>query len=242
VTRTPARPPSSAHPFSRHGLGELGQLGRLSASELIGNPAEAASAVLTMLEPSSMVRMDPDAMVANRPTYQLVLDPLPTERTLLREVRVAVDGQTHLPLEVTVLANGSSEPALRIGFRNLSFGPQNPALFSFTPAAGVTVRNRASHSTAPAGQPDKSARAAQPKRSVIGHGWDTVLVRRVNPPPAGRSPLTRSPLNRQSTPIKGSWGRGHLVRTPVGNAVLTSDGRLAIGAVPAQVLTQALSQ
>ncbi|MDT7600623.1 MAG: hypothetical protein QOK26_2700, partial [Pseudonocardiales bacterium] len=107
---------------------------------MMGSPVDVAVAVLAMLRPDSTVRVDPTAMVADRAAYQLVLDPVPTERTLLREVRVAVDGQTRLPLEVSVLANGSTEPALRIGFSEISFGAQDPALFAFTPAPGVTVQ------------------------------------------------------------------------------------------------------
>ncbi|MDT7670395.1 MAG: hypothetical protein QOC74_3178, partial [Pseudonocardiales bacterium] len=86
---------------------------------MMGSPVDVAVAVLSMLRRDSTVRVDPTAMVADRAAYQLVLDPVPTERTLLREVRVAVDGQTRLPLEVSVLANGSTEPALRIGFSEI---------------------------------------------------------------------------------------------------------------------------
>ena len=62
------------------------------------------------------VAVDGTAEVAGRAAYQLVLTPLPTERTLLREVRVAVDAETRQPLQLTVLAQGSGEPALQVGF------------------------------------------------------------------------------------------------------------------------------
>jgi outer membrane lipoprotein-sorting protein len=259
--------------------------GQYRGSAMMGNPVDVASAVLAMLRPDSTVRVDPTAMVADRPTYQLVLDPVPTERTLLREIRVAVDGQTRLPLEVSVLANGSTEPALRIGFSQISFGPQDPALFTFTPAPGVQVVRlpappaaltaagelgpRAPHpplagtavpaaavrepapATTAAGARDTVAPAAD--SALIGRGWDTVLVRRVrssdtllasanrraHTTEAGRSEVDL--LQRISSPISGPWGRGRLVSTPIGNAVITTDGRMATGAVPAQVLTEALS-
>jgi len=47
---------------------------------------------------------------------------------------------------------------------------------------------------------------------------------------------------RISSPISGPWGQGRLVSTPIGNAVITADGRMATGAVPAQVLTEALTR
>ena len=301
----------------------------LQGGELAADPVTMAAAVLAMLRPDSTARVDPNAMVADRESYQLVLSPVPTERTLLREIRVAVDGQTRLPLEVSVLANGSAEPALRIGFSAVSFGPQDPALFRFTPAAGVTVRPvrpaapalaPAAPAMAPTGPAAPTARAATaapaappapalapagpeataapalatagpategpaasaasrtvaaqhgpPSFAVVGEGWDTVLVRRLRPAGAGcgstarrdglgsaaSSPAaTASPaaaraarrdaaaamLTRISSPISGPWGQGRLVSTPIGNAVITTDGRMATGAVPAQVLTEALTR
>jgi hypothetical protein len=41
--------------------------------------------------------------------------------------------------------------------------------------------------------------------------------------------------------VSGSWGSGHLLEGTVFSAVLTDDGRLAIGAVPAATLYDALS-
>jgi outer membrane lipoprotein-sorting protein len=257
---------------------------------MMGSPVDVAVAVLAMLRPDSTVRVDPTAMVADRAAYQLVLDPVPTERTLLREVRVAVDGQTRLPLEVSVLANGSTEPALRIGFSEISFGAQDPALFAFTPAPGVTVQRMAPRPADPAqaggltvpgvpgpSGPQPSAGAANPGdpsavgssavgssavdgtdlggSALIGRGWDTVLLSRVRPatrltgaarrPGAGNRPRHTGAvdlLRRISSPISGPWGQGRLVSTPIGNTVITTDGRLATGAVPAQVLTEALTR
>ncbi|WP_028937571.1 LolA family protein [Pseudonocardia spinosispora] len=226
ATRAVTKSPSEGeHPVDRHPLGQLGSSDAERGGGLLANPADAASALLAMLEPSSTVRVEAVSLVANRPAYQLVLDPLPTERTLMREVRVAVDGETRLPLEVTVMANGSTEPALRVGFSDLTFGPQSPALFAFTPPSGVAVHDRP-------GRAESRAHV----RTLVGEGWDTVLVR------TARTPENSLLMQRLSTPISGAWGQGRLVRTSIGNAVLAADGRVALGAVPAQVLTEALSQ
>jgi outer membrane lipoprotein-sorting protein len=255
------------------------QHGASRGGQLMTDPVQAASAVLSMLRPDSIVRLDPDATVAHRAAYQLVLDPVPTERTMLREVRIAVDGQTRQPLEVSVLANGSAEPALRIGFTQVSFGGQDPALFEFTPPRGVQVGPRAappaqSGVADPAGAPPGLVNAARPSgldaapswagqvdSSVIGVGWDTVLVRQMHPTrrpdcaaaapsatgaanegPPGPSPAVGTVLAGASRPISGPWGHGQLVSSSIGNVVITSDGRMATGAVPAQVLIEALTQ
>ena len=91
-----------------------------------------------------------------------MLTPLPTERTLLREVRVAVDAETRQPLQLTVLAQGSGEPALQVGFSEIAYGPQDASLFTFTPPPGTTVQD------APAREGRRTARgrAAGPARSA----------------------------------------------------------------------------
>ena len=49
-------------------------------------------------------------------------------------------------------------------------------------------------------------------------------------------------LSAFGTPVSGSWGSGTLIRTAVASAIITADGRIAAGAVPEQVLTDALGQ
>ena len=49
-------------------------------------------------------------------------------------------------------------------------------------------------------------------------------------------------LSTIGSPVSGPWGSGRLVTTAVGSAILTDDGRIAMGAVPEQVLTEALSK
>ena len=214
------------------------RLARFQCGELMGNPVDAAGALLAMLAPSSVVRMDPVDVVAGRLAYELVLDPLPTERTMLREVKVAVDGKTRMPLEVTVLANGSSDPAVRIGFSDISFGPQNPALFTFTPPHGSTVESGPARLAILEGTPRLADQRVRTR--LVGRGWDTVLIRHVQPDSPGA--VVDPMLARLSIPISGPWGRGRLIRTSIGNAVITSDGRVALGAVPAQLLTEALAR
>jgi hypothetical protein len=169
--------------------------------------------------------------VAGRPAYELVLTPLPTERTLLREVRIAIDAQRRQPLRMVVLGNGSTDPALQVGFTELTYGPQDPALFTFTPPPGATVQPR------PPGRP---AGAADPDRTVVGEGWDTVVIRKRTAEQGGR-PEGAPDLSTVGTPVSGPWGSGRLITTAVGTAIVTDDGRIAAGAVPEQLLNEALS-
>jgi hypothetical protein len=172
--------------------------------------------------------VDGTAEVAGRPAYDLVLTPKPTERTLLREVRIAVDAQERVPLQLTVLAQGSTTPALQVGFTDLTFGAQDASLFTFTPPPGATVTD----------QPERPNTATKPDEpTVVGDGWDTVAVEKL---PAQADSDKR--LAGLGTPVSGSWGNGRLISTAVATAIVTDDGRVAVGAVPEQVLSETLSR
>jgi outer membrane lipoprotein-sorting protein len=209
------------------------------------DPTAAATQALQALRSTSDVRVDGTAEVAGRAAYELVLTPAASERTLLREVRLAVDAEKRVPLRLTVLANGSTDPALQIGFTDLDFGQQDPAMFTFTPPPGATVE--------PAPAPD-AQQHARPEGSaaptIVGDGWDTVAVASGaqlggvldNPGQPGTADRPKVDLSALGTPVSGPWGRGTLISTAVASAIVTDDGRIAAGAVPEQVLTEALSK
>ncbi|MFD9965839.1 outer membrane lipoprotein carrier protein LolA, partial [Amycolatopsis sp. NPDC059020] len=90
--------------------------------------------------------------------------------------------------------------------------------------------------------------------TVVGDGWDTVITGKL-PADAlnfkaqqgqekqgheGRNGDPRALLDRFAKKVSGPWGSGYLVTTKVGTGVLTDDGRFAAGAVPEQVLYEAL--
>ncbi len=194
------------------------------------DPAKAASDLIGKLRTTSTRRVDGTAEVAGRPVYELVLAPQPTERTLLREVRIAVDAEKRMPLRLVVLANGSAEPALQLGFTDLTFGPQDARLFTFTPPPGSTVK------PAPERSARRAAGSAGRRPTTVGDGWDTVYVAKR---PTGSPDADQAPdLDDIGTPVSGSWGSGRLITTAVGSAIVTDDGRVAAGAVPEQVLTR----
>jgi len=208
------------------------------------DPTTAATEAIAALQTSSVVTVDGTAEVAGRPAYELVLAPAPDERTLLREVRIAVDAEQRIPLRMTVLATGSSDPVLQVGFTELAFGPQDPALFTFTPPPGTTVEDPPTDrpERAPADLPDGAAPNIIGDGAIIGDGWDTVVLASIPPDAGAEADGARMDLSALGTPVSGPWGSGTLISTAVANAILTDDGRIAAGAVPEQVLTEALSR
>jgi outer membrane lipoprotein-sorting protein len=221
------------------------------------DPATLGKDLLNLVRQYSDVKVDGTARVATRPAYELVVTPKPTERTLLREIRVAVDSETRLPLRLQVLANGQSEPALKVEFSELTVGPQNADLFKFTPPQGATVKERK--------EGDKAHSEADMRKGMgdflsnvnlqtIGEGWDTVLAAKLpgdlngllgqvqGQGRGGKNFDATSLLKSFAKEVSGSWGTGYVFSTKVGTALVTTDGRVAVGAVPEQVLTDALGQ
>ena len=209
------------------------------------DPAGAAKELVGAVRKSSTVTVDGTGYVAGRPVYQLVLTPAPTERTILREVRVAIDLVMRVPLQLTVLANGSPDPALRIGFTDLNVGTQDPALFQFTPPAGVTVERPGLSKNEPKGDASPG-RFEQGMIRTQGDGWDTVVLGQLPPARTGTEPDPQldplAVIQRIGRPASGPWGNGWVVQTAVATVLVTSDGRVAAGAVPQQVLDEALTR
>jgi outer membrane lipoprotein-sorting protein len=228
-----------------------GDLGQAKTQGELADPATAAAKLVSAMQQDSNITVDGTALVAGRSAYQLVLTPKPTEKTLLSEVRVAVDAETRVPLRLEVLANGQSDPAINVGFTEFRPGPQDASLFQFTVPPGATVDE-----TKPGEQMDpKKARdlLSQFNPQTVGDGWDTVLVGKIPSGALGavsdgarakgaKAPDVMGLVRQFAKPVSGPFGNGWTISTKVGSILFTADGRAAIGAVPEQVLIDAMSQ
>jgi outer membrane lipoprotein-sorting protein len=205
----------------------------LAAPETPLTPQQAAEAALKAIDPTTQVGTDPTAEVAGRPAYQLDLVPRDS-RSRIGSVRIAIDGATHVPTRVQVFARGASSPALQVGFTSFSTATPPASTFSFTPPPGATVKQGSAQSSSPqAGATGAPGTAPQ----VVGKGWTTVVVADI-----GKDGSTGLPSALRALPsVSGSWGSGRLLEGALFSAVLTDDGRLAVGAVAPGMLYDALS-
>ncbi|TNC21303.1 LolA family protein [Amycolatopsis alkalitolerans] len=207
-------------------------------SEVPSDPASAATQLLAKVRQSSTVSVDGTARVAGRPAYELVLTPKPTEHTVLREVRVAIDAEKRVPLRLAVMTYGTNDPALQIAFSDIEFTPQPASEFQFTPPQGAKVTEE---------QPRVPGSHAAGDVTVVGDGWDSVVTGTIPPgtlaPQQGRQGQTMNPqalLRQFGKPVSGPFGTGYLITTKAGGALITDDGRFAAGAVTEQTLVDAL--
>ncbi|HWE88208.1 MAG TPA: hypothetical protein VG317_01940, partial [Pseudonocardiaceae bacterium] len=106
VTEQPL-PKGGAHAAGKAGAAKLAP----GTPAGLADPASAATELISAIQNYSTVSVDGTDTVAGRSVYDLVLTPKPTEHTLVRQVRVAIDAQQRVPLQFTVLADGSADPA-----------------------------------------------------------------------------------------------------------------------------------
>jgi outer membrane lipoprotein-sorting protein len=205
------------------------------------SPITAAQKLLDKLDPTTAVTTDGTTRVAGLPAYVLVLTPK-TAGTLVGSVRIAVGATNLVPLQVQLTPTNSSRPALTVGFTDVNFGAPSPDTFRFTPPAGATVSEVAGRSSTASTSPDGSA---SPTDKTVGTGWTRVfqvpadLIDATGSDQAPAQGDHGSSLNHWLDRIGTTVPQGHVLSTRLFSILITPDGRLFIGAVPAAAVEAA---
>jgi hypothetical protein len=212
----------------------------------LSTPEDVAAQALKMLDPSTSVTTTSNDRVAGRAAYELVLTPR-TSRTKIGSIQIAIDAKKHIPLRAEVFARGADKPAINVGFSSISFDKPSTSRFDFTPPPGSKVTNKTPRSVGHHAKhaPDPRKATATPK--VVGAAWSSVLVGAMPTKAPAKSTASSKNPDLQAAlkllpKVSGSWGSGHLLNTALFSAVITDDGRFAIGAVQPSTLYAALGK
>lgn len=192
-------------------------------------PEQVADALLSAVEPTTTVTVGRAEEVAGRPAYELVLEPK-DDTTLIRAVRIAVDGETSVPLRVRVYGDEPA-PAAEVTFTDVDFEVPEAQAFSFEPPAGSTVRERSVDDLAqarPAPEDHPGENGTPP--TVLGSGWSTVVELSGVELPEDAAGM----LSSLATPAAG----GQAIRSAVLSVLVLDDGRVLAGAVPVERLQE----
>ena len=155
-------------------------------------PQQLGRRILAAIGPTTAVSVQDNVTVAGQPAYQLVLAPKDS-RSLIGQVKIAIDAHHSLPLRVQVFARGASSPAVQSGYTALSFGAPAASNFTFTPPPGVKVKTINLPARPPhprfRGRPGGSGhRHGGP--NVLGTGWLAVL----DVPPSAAATTAQTPV------------------------------------------------
>ena len=102
-------------------------------------PQQLAKQALAAVGPTTKVGLQQNVSIAGQPAYQISLAPKDS-RSLIGEIRIAIDAQRALPLRVQIFARGSGSPAFQVGFTSLQFGTPAASNFAFTAPPGAKVK------------------------------------------------------------------------------------------------------
>lgn len=225
-------------------------------------PQEAAAQVLAHVEEFSTVVVDSQTTVAGRDAYQLIVTPA-SSGTLVDRVTLALDGETMTPLRVqTWSVTDTSAPAVEISFTDVDFEAPGDAALTFSAPAGASQREV----LVPLPSEEDLATPRDPDHStqrVTGTGWETVVeldgvdfaaMLAGNPAaltqlPTG-SPEAQEQLLGEFIPdhagaldqralyeqLTTEVPEGRLFSSALVSALITNDGRILVGAVPAETL------
>jgi outer membrane lipoprotein-sorting protein len=199
------------------------------------SPSETIKEFLDEVEPTTEVSTSGTGYVAGRPVYQLVLIPK-DDASLVGQVRVFVDAEKFVALGARVIADDGSD-AISVAATSVDFSRPSDGIFAFTPPPGAEV-TEITKDSAPTGTtrptPDESA-----EPTVHGSDWTAVAVTTLHTDKTDKSLTT---ILDSLPEVSGSWGHGRLLSTTLLTAVITDDGRVAVGAVTPERVYAALAE
>jgi outer membrane lipoprotein-sorting protein len=235
---------SSRDKAATHATLPAGERPKPKPTDLPKTPEEAAQLALAAIDPTTSVTTSGTGVVAGRPAYELVLRPKDSG-SLVSQVRISIDATEHLPLRVQVYSTKVANPAFEVGFTQVDFGTPDADRFVFNPPPGTTVTEAGQLKHEGTGSRDKAGerRRTSAEPTVVGKGWSTVVVAKL-PERATQSGTDSTSLERFLSSLRrvsGPWGSGRLLNGTLFSAVLTDDGRIAVGAVAPERLYAALA-
>lgn len=211
-------------------------------------PQQLAAKAIAAIQPSTQIDVARNVTVAGRSAYELVLQPK-DDRSLVGQVRIAIDGQTSLPLRVQVFADGGERPAAEATFTAIDYTAPDPSVFDFTPPPGTDVKkdgDAGDHRSGEPGQGEHEKKGDRSKESggptVVGKGWTAVYVIDGNEKAGAKGTESDNETLNALPKVSGSWGSGRLFSSRLVSAVITDDGRVAAGAVRPELLYDALER
>ncbi len=216
--------------------------------QALPTPEAMLDQALATLDQTTDVSVGTDGRVAGRDVYELVLEPK-TDDTLVGSIRFAIDGENGAALAASVTARGATDPAFSVGFSDVAFSAPDPAALTFQPGSDVAVTEKTIdiptaddlakwRAQTEAGSHPGSSTDAAP--TVYGEGWSAVVELPTTAKDGtklldGMTAEQKQMLDTVTTPVDG----GRAFSTSLVTVLITDDGRVLAGAVPADRLVEA---
>jgi len=208
-------------------------------------PQQAAAKLLRTLGSSTDIAVSGQTEVAGRSAYNLVLRPKGSGSTV-GQVRIAVDGRTHVPLQVEVLPAAGGAPIADLRFTTVDFATPAASAFAWTPPRGTTVEQHAvapadgvKHAAPGAKAPSAKGMAEKNGPTVVGSGWTAVYEFTPGKAEHAAGQKTAAPALGDLKGLGKAVPGGTLLSTRAVNVLIGTDGTVYAGAVTPNVLEHA---
>jgi outer membrane lipoprotein-sorting protein len=195
-------------------------------------PQELTERTLAAVDHQTQITVSDGREIADRPTYELVLEPSSDSETRIASVHIEVDASEKVALGVQVYARGLLKPSIDVGFTSVTYKTPAADYFAFSPPAGATVVRGAQPQIIAA---DRSAATSASAFAAPGIGWSAITEYRTGNGKAATSQAMQAAM----TPVSGRWGTGSLLETPVLCMLVSDDGRVFSGSVEPGALYEA---
>lgn len=189
-------------------------------------PPQLARRILDVTGQAGDTTLRSGDRIADRSTYELVVRPEPSA-SRIDSVHIEVDGLESVPLGVQIYARGAGAPAVDVSFTTVNFTEPSAQNFSFTPPAGSAVRSDT---------PDPLS-SVLGDVAFVGAGWLGVGSYRST---AASAALVDGLLGDGARKVKGAWGTGRLLESPLLCVLVADHGQVVAGSVDPSVLYTAV--
>lgn len=235
------------------------------AAGTVPTPQQLAQDALERAGEHSDVEVTDPTVIAGRDAYQVVITPTDAG-TLVDRFVIAVDGETLVPLSVQVWSvESAGAPALELAYTDVSFSAPSDAALTFSVPSGAEVQEKVLELSGP--EEPQSSHELPEGVTITGEGFATVVQRTgldvqallAGDPEAIQDELDDSPLGdgpggdvvdelggqgtdldtaalyeQLTTPVDG----GRLLQSALLSVLVTDDGRVLVGSVPAETLLE----
>jgi outer membrane lipoprotein-sorting protein len=131
---------------------------------------------ITHLRKHADVSAATPANVAGQPAYTVRISPK-EGGSLLGGVELSWDAVHGVPLRAAVYSSTSSSPVIELAAREISYGPVDSSVFSFTPPPGAKLHEiTTSGQESSPGSPGAKDGKAHPKITTKGHGPSSIAI------------------------------------------------------------------
>jgi outer membrane lipoprotein-sorting protein len=157
---------------------------------------------ITHLKPHATLSGATPTSIAGQPAYTTMISPS-EGGSLIGGAEVSWDAVHGVPLRAAVYSSSSSSPVIELTTTEVSYGPVDGSVFSFTPPSGTKINEVSSPTTTATHTGASPSDASSPKVTTRGHGIAQIAVLESKPAQGSSKPSANLPEGLPKVKVNG---------------------------------------